>query len=123
MRARDRRLFLLLTLPAMTLFAGCDSRQSVETEIYIYELQAQVGELEGQLDFFYNDVVQLSRSVSTGVRNMELALEDVNRRVFDLPTGDPQLTIREVEAAMSVANQRLAELRTAANNLASSVDY
>jgi outer membrane murein-binding lipoprotein Lpp len=120
MRVRANGLFFVL---ALALATGCESRQSVETEIYIYELQAQVSELETQLDYFHNEVVQLSREVSARVQNMALALEDVNRRVFDLPTGDPQLTIREVEAAMSVANQRLAELRTAANNLATSVDY
>jgi outer membrane murein-binding lipoprotein Lpp len=113
----------LLAVLAFGLVIGCESSQSVETELYIAELQSQVQELQGQLDYFYTEVAQLSGAVSTSVQNMEAALDDLNRRVLDLPAGDPQLTIREVEAAMAVANQRLVDLRTAANNLATSVDY
>lgn len=89
----------------------------------IAELEDYAMQLETQLNFVYTEVSRISQSLSTEVTNVEAALTDVHLRVADLPLGDLAITMREVEAAVAVANQRVAALRVSANNLSQMTDY
>jgi len=119
--SRFRRIMQLVI--GASLLAGCETSESVETEIMISEMQAQIAELEAQLDFAYTEMSQLSSELTTRVANMEMALDDVNRRVLDLQAGiDQAQAIREVEAAVAIARQRMEAVRITTNNFASTLE-
>jgi hypothetical protein len=113
----------LLLAVGLTVVAGCSPRNTLETEMRIAELEDYAMQLETQLNFVYTEVSRISQSLSTEVTNVEAALTDVHLRVADLPLGDLAITMREVEAAVAVANQRVAALRVSANNLSQMTDY
>ena len=117
------RLHLFPALMTVLILGGCDRSQTVETEMRIAELENYSMELEAQLEYVYTEVSRLSRSLSSEVTNVERALSDVHLRVLDLPLGELVVTMREVEAAVAVANQRVLELKGTTNDLASMVDY
>ncbi len=118
------RIRLLLVATTMScLAAGCNQRQTLETEMRISELEDYALQLEGQLDYMYVELSQISRSLTAEVAEMESALSDVHLRVADLPSGELVVTMREVEAAVAVANQRSAALRVTASNLSQMVEY
>lgn len=110
-------------LLAASALVGCDRQQTLETEMRLAELENYAMELEAQLEYVYTEISQLSRDISSEVTNVERALSDVHLRVLDLPSGELIVTMREVEAAVAVANQRVMELRRTANDLAGMVDY
>lgn len=118
-RARPEAIALAVVL---VVTGGCDSGQSLETEMMILQLQAHAAELETELEYVYTEVGRISRALNESVENTETAMEDVHRRVLDLPSADLEITMREVEAAVAVANQRVTAVRTAANNLSSMVE-
>jgi hypothetical protein len=120
---RKSRPIPLPLLIAVLFVSGCESPQTIETEMRLAELENYALELETQLEYVYNEISQLSRSLSSDVTNVERALSDVHLRVLDLPSGELIITMREVEAAVAVANQRVAELRRTTNDLAGMVDY
>jgi hypothetical protein len=119
--SRNRRILLAVALP--WLVAGCDQRQTLETEMRIAELEDYALQMEGQLDFMYVELSRISRSLSAEVSDLESALSDIHLRVADLPSGELVVTMREVEAAVAIANQRSAALRVTANNLSQMVEY
>lgn len=119
----NMRLHLIPALIAVLAVGGCDRSQTIETEMRLAELENYAMELEAQLEYVFTEVSQLSRSLSSEVTNVERALSDVHLRVLDLPSGELIVTMREVEAAVSVANQRVMELRRTANDLAEMVEY
>ncbi len=117
------RIHLLPMLVAVLCAGGCERPQTIETEMRLAELENYAMELEAQLEYAYTEVSRLSRNLSTDVSNLESAVSDVHLRVLDLPSGELIITMREVEAAVAVANQRVMELRRTANDLAGMVDY
>lgn len=117
------RLRLLAALIVALIVSGCEQPQTIETEMRLAELESYAMELEAQLEYVYTEVSRVSRSLSSEVANVERALSDVHLRVLDLPSGELVMTMREVEAAVAVANQRVAELRRTANDLSGMVDF
>lgn len=100
--------------------AGCERPQdTIDKDLYIAELEAQVTQLNGDLNSAYQEVLRLSNNLTTQVTNLEAALTDLNLRVLDLPGAvDQNAAIREVEARMAVAMQRLTEVRGTTTTLA-----
>ncbi len=117
------RNHFLPALFGLILVGGCERPQTIETEMRLAELENYAMELESQLEYVYTEMSQLSRSLSADVSNLERALSDVHLRVLDLPSGELIVTMREVEAAVAVANQRLIEVRRSANDLARMVEF
>ena len=104
--------------------AACAPRDSVEAEIMMSELEDQVLALQAQLDYAYAEMLRISGELTENVGHLEGAIADVDRRVLDLQgPAEPELARREVEAAVGVANQRLAAVRATAAELARSLAY
>lgn len=114
-----RRVIGAVALLGLTL-AGCERPQdTIDKDLYIAELEAQVTQLNSDLNGAYQEVLRLSNNLTGQVTNLETALTDLNLRVMDLPGAvDQNAAIREVEARMAVAMQRLAELRGTSATLA-----
>lgn len=96
---------------------------TVEIEIRLAELEAQVGELEGQLNNAQSQLHQLATILTANVQALEAAMGDIERRALDLPVGDPQFTIPEVEAAIAIAKQRLVAVQGTTREIADYVAY
>ena len=101
------------------VLTGCQPRDTVDKDLYIAELEAQVMQLEGDLNAAYQEVSRLSGNLTSQVANLQTSMADLNLRILDLPAAtDVPGAIREVEASMSVAMQRLNEVRTTTGTLA-----
>lgn len=123
MRASGRRAgrFRLLVGSAcgLLLLSGCETRQTLETELYITELETQVMQLDGELNAAYQEVSRLSGLLTTQVTGLEGSVNDLNLRVLDLPAAqEPAMAIREVEAAVAVIRQRVVDLKGTSSTLA-----
>jgi hypothetical protein len=113
----------LLAAFGALLLSACEPRQTVETEIYIGELEAYVGDLEGELYHDRTEMARLSATLANNLRDLELAIAEVDRRVLDLRSGgDVLYTVPEVEAAVMVAKQRLSAAQTTTGEISRNVD-
>ncbi len=111
--------FVFRSLLGLLLLSGCESSETVETQLYIAELETAVAQLEGDLNAAYQEVSRLSGLLTTQVASLEGSVNDVNLRVLDLPSAaDPAMGIREVEAAVAVTMRRVAELKGTTQSLA-----
>lgn len=109
----------LTTVCGFFLLAGCETRETVDTEIYIAELETEVSQLEGELNAAYLEVSRLSGLLTSQVTGLEGSVNDLNLRVLDLPAAaDPAMAVREVEAAVAVIQQRVADLKGTSSTLA-----
>lgn len=101
------------------LLSGCQQQESVDTQLYITQLETQVSQLDADLSAAYQEVSRLSGLLTTQVTALEASLEGLNLRVLDLPGAtEPAAAIREVEAAVSVMQQRVEEVKGTTNSLA-----
>lgn len=107
---------LVLTTLSML---GCQPNPTFEMEMMILELQTTVAQLETEYGALLVETGRVSRALQNGVGNLEASMNDLHLRVLDLSAGtDPTQAIREVEAAVAIANQRVAEVRTSVESLA-----
>lgn len=107
---------LVLTTLSML---GCQPNPTFEMEMMILELQTTVAQLETEYGALLVETGRVSRALQNGVGNLEASMNDLHLRVLDLSAGtDLTQAIREVEAAVAIANQRVAEVRTSVESLA-----
>ena len=115
---------LLLAGVALLGITGCATRESFETEMMVAELQVQVAELQTQLEYMYMEMSRISAELNDNVGDLERALEDIHLRVLDLQGPlEPELARREVEAAVAIANQRMAAVRSTTIELTRSLAF